>query len=75
MVEIIKREYLKKIKHGPSSVGLHQYNYLYHVEKKAESRTNEEPLDAEAARSLAIIAALDGPKQYVSNAFTCMKRN
>lgn len=64
VAEIIKREYLKNVEVQPLMPGLHQYNYLDHYEETV-SPSNEvgKGLDAEALRSLEIIAALEGKNQ------------
>jgi hypothetical protein len=69
VVEIIKREYLKKLEleHSSTLLGLHQYNEIGTLEE--ELRAPDPPHDtahADAARSQAIVAALRGTTQYVS---------
>ncbi|KAJ7820971.1 hypothetical protein B0H14DRAFT_2832332 [Mycena olivaceomarginata] len=63
VVEIIKREYLKKLEleHSSTLLGLHQYNEIGTLEE--ELRAPDPPhdtADADAARSQAIVAALRG---------------
>ncbi|KAK7044855.1 hypothetical protein R3P38DRAFT_2881269 [Favolaschia claudopus] len=66
VVEIIKREYLKKLELAQSStlLGLHQYNEIGTLEEElnigAGAADSQLPDDPDAQRSQAIIAALEG---------------
>ncbi|KAF8162462.1 hypothetical protein K438DRAFT_1618251 [Mycena galopus ATCC 62051] len=63
VVEIIKREYLKKLEIEKSStlLGLHQYNQIGTLEELGLDTPNPElPQDTDALRSQAIAAALEG---------------
>ncbi|KAJ7100007.1 hypothetical protein B0H15DRAFT_505029 [Mycena belliarum] len=69
VVEIIKREYLKKLEleHSSTLVGLHQYNEVGTLEALGLAPVDtdaEMPQDAEARRAREIMAALEG-KNYV----------
>ncbi|KAJ7741928.1 hypothetical protein DFH07DRAFT_943409 [Mycena maculata] len=62
VVEIIKREYVKKLelKHSSILTGLHQYNEIGTLEGLGLMPDPEVPQDAESIRSQEIVAALQG---------------
>ncbi|KAJ7468089.1 hypothetical protein FB451DRAFT_1092576 [Mycena latifolia] len=63
VVEIIKREYVKKLEleHSPTLIGLHQYNEIGTLEALGlGAHDADPPQDAESLRSLEIVAALQG---------------
>ncbi|KAJ6582926.1 hypothetical protein DFH09DRAFT_1029318 [Mycena vulgaris] len=63
VVEIIKREYVKKLEleHSSTLVGLHQYNEIGTLEALGLSTPDTEPpQDPESLRSQEIVAALQG---------------
>ncbi|KAJ7108724.1 hypothetical protein C8R44DRAFT_884761 [Mycena epipterygia] len=63
VVEIIKREYVKKLEleHSSTLTGLHQYNEVGTLEDLGLAVTGTElPLDADSLRSQEIVAALEG---------------
>jgi hypothetical protein len=68
VVEIIKREYMKKLEleHSSSLLGLHQYNEIGTLEELGIGAPDPGlPQDADSLRSQAIVAALEGKTQWV----------
>ncbi|KAF7351388.1 hypothetical protein MSAN_01570500 [Mycena sanguinolenta] len=76
VVEIIKREYLKKLDLENSStlLGLHQYNEIGTLEELGINTSNHEvPQDADTVRSQTIAAALEGKKYLKTKQTPYMK--
>ncbi|KAJ6487727.1 hypothetical protein C8R45DRAFT_994135 [Mycena sanguinolenta] len=76
VVEIIKREYLKKLDLENSStlLGLHQYNEIGTLEELGICAPNHEvPRDADTLRSQTIVAALEGKNHLKTKQTPYMK--